>query len=306
MIAQRTEGASPWSDLAVLLAWTLACTFIIQLVVLVLGALLGADLTALVNPDTSGGSRIFDYAVLASGSIGTFLIPAYIFQRIRPSFTVFPSTQWTDWKAYLFGLGILLSFGPCMSLLSDWNMQMTLPESMKGIERWMRAQEDSMARITENVVMVSDWNRLILNILVIGVLPAISEELFFRGALQQIFARAFKSEHLAVWVVAILFSAIHFQFYGFLPRFLLGLFFGYVVLWTRNIWIAVFAHFVNNTSVVVLAFYYASQNKSYSELMKSDSYPIFMYIGSLLLSMGMAYLFYQYAVKKRFYGKRLG
>jgi membrane protease YdiL (CAAX protease family) len=85
-----------------------------------------------------------------------------------------------------------------------------------------------------------------LNIMIIAVLPAISEELIFRGVFQKIFQNIFRSGHLAVWFTSFLFSAIHLQFYGFLPRFILGLIFGYLFLWSRNLWFPVIAHFINN------------------------------------------------------------
>jgi len=86
---------------------------------------------------------------------------------------------------------------------------------------------------------------------------------------------------------------------------LLGVFFGYMVVWTKNIWTAVVAHFVNNSMVVIWAFYYATQGKSYAELMKSDSYSLIVYLGSLVFSGIIAFIFYRYITRIKLYGKRV-
>lgn len=81
--------------------------------------------------------------------------------------------------------------------------------------------------------------------------PAITEEFFFRGALQRLIGKWNPNPHFVIWSAAILFSAFHLQFYGFIPRMLLGAYLGYLLLWTRSIWIPVFAHFINNATAVI-------------------------------------------------------
>ena len=98
---------------------------------------------------------------------------------------------------------------------------------------------------------------LIFNIILIAIIPALGEELFFRGALQGVM-KAWKGAKLAIWITAIIFSAIHLQFYGFVPRMLLGAFFGYLLFWSENIWLPIIAHFVNNVLAVI--FYYFKFN----------------------------------------------
>ncbi len=298
---------NPWSDLILLLAITLGTSLAVQVPVLLVGIVVSDDIQAVLS-DTNTlytTNRYFIYLLFVSSSIGTFLLPAYIFHRMNRASQIFPSENLRYWKVYVVGILFLFSFGPLMSLISEWNMQMKLPDSLRDVEKWMRAQEDNMAQITQQAVMVDDVGKLLLNLLAIAVLPAIGEEFFFRGALQDILKRIFKNEFVAVWIGAIIFSAIHVQFYGFFPRFLLGLFFGYLLVWTRNIWIPVLAHFVNNASVVLLAFYYTSQGKSYAELMASDSFPIIVYLGSFIMSVAIAYWFYRYSTKKQLYGERL-
>jgi len=163
-----------------------------------------------------------------------------------------------------------------------------------------------MARVTERLVMTDSVGNLLLNLLLIAALPAIGEEFFFRGALHDIFKRLFRNDHVAVWVGALLFSAGHVQFYGFFPRLLLGAFFGYLLVRTKNIWVSVLAHFANNAAVVLLAFVYTLQGKSYAELTAGESYPIIVYLGSFIASAGAAYWFCRHSADKQTHGKRLG
>lgn len=298
---------NPWADLLQLLFIIFACVFFVSLLLGGLGYVLFGNLdffTDMTRMQQESG--YFSYVVLGVSSAATFILPAYIFQRLNKGAVMFPSRNLGDWKTYLLGILFLFAFAPCMSLIAEWNAGMTFPETWRDIEQWMRTKEDEMAVLTESIVMTATWDRLLLNIVVMAVLPGIGEELFFRGALQHIGVRILKNKYLAVWVIAIVFSAIHVQFYGFFPRLLLGVVFGYLMLWTGNIWTAVVAHFVNNMMVTVMAFYYAKQGKSYTEFMQGDSYSIIVYLGSLVFSVGIAIIFYQYTKRlKQQYGKRV-
>lgn len=297
---------SPWTDFLSLMLITFICVFFISLLFGIVGVALFGDIDFLTSISSDSSEKIYYfYILLGLSSAGTFLLPAYIYQRRNKHVAILPRENISDWKPYLLGILFLFALSPFMSLISDWNMQMKLPEAWQRIEQWMRETEDEAAVLMGGLLMTTVWDRFILNIIVLAILPGIGEELFFRGALQQIGARIFKNEYVAIWIVAIIFSAIHVQFYGFFPRFLLGVFFGYLVVWSRNIWTAVLAHFVNNSMVVVLGFYYATQGKSYTELMESDSYSIIVYLGSLVFSIIIAFIFYQYTTRLHVYGKRV-
>jgi membrane protease YdiL (CAAX protease family) len=95
---------------------------------------------------------------------------------------------------------------------------------------------------------------MIINLFIIAILPAVGEEFFFRGVLQKILIKLFKSGHVAIWVTAFIFSAMHFQFFGFVPRFILGLIFGYLFFWSGTLWLPVISHFINNAVPVIMAY----------------------------------------------------
>jgi membrane protease YdiL (CAAX protease family) len=143
---------------------------------------------------------------------------------------------------------------PAINLLSFFNQQMSLPAYMSGLEKWMKASEQSMATITQRMLNVSDLHGLLLNIVVIAAIPALGEELFFRGAIQGIFSGRINKK-AAIWIAAIVFSAIHMQFYGFVPRMLMGAMFGFILLWSDSLWLPIVAHFANNAIAVVFFFF---------------------------------------------------
>jgi hypothetical protein len=145
-------------------------------------------------------------------------------------------------------LVIILAFCafPLTSLAGELNSQMVLPERLSGVEHWMKDKEDYANHLMDLLMTPETMKGMWMNILIIACIPAVGEELIFRGVFQKIFQNLFRSGHVSVWVTSFIFSAIHFQFYGFLPRLILGLIFGYLFLWTGKLWLPVTAHFINN------------------------------------------------------------
>ena len=143
---------------------------------------------------------------------------------------------------------------PAINLLSYWNQQMSLPAFLEPLEQWMRTSEESAKVLTEQFMQATTFGGLIINILLMALLPALGEELTFRGVLMNFFEVKGKRVHLAIWCTAILFSAIHLQFYGFVPRMLMGALFGYMLVWTGSLWVPILMHFTNNAMAVLLYF----------------------------------------------------
>ena len=170
----------------------------------------------------------------------------------------------SEFQSFKFsGIAILLMLValPAINLLSYWNQQMSLPAFLEPLEQWMKTSEESAKVLTEQFMHTTTIGGLIINLLLMAVLPALGEELTFRGVLQRLFQGSKVSEfqgsrvpHLAIWCSAILFSAIHLQFYGFIPRMLMGALFGYMLVWTGSLWIPILMHFTNNAMAVLLYF----------------------------------------------------
>lgn len=138
----------------------------------------------------------------------------------------------------------------------EWNSNLSMPDFLKGFESWAREKEDIAAGLTTYLTQFDTFGHFVLAFFVIAILPGIGEELVFRGMLQPELQRATGNIHAAIWISAIMFSAIHMQFFGFVPRMLLGVLFGYLYYWSGNILIPMLAHFVNNGFSVLMVYLY--------------------------------------------------
>lgn len=151
-------------------------------------------------------------------------------------------------KTLLFVIAIYIAMTPALNYIVDWNKNIGLPESMAGLETWMRNAENAALTVTDKIL---EQNNIIVSILLVGCLTGLSEEVFFRGGMQRIFLSRPMNAHIAIWLTAFIFSALHFQFFGFIPRLLIGAFFGYLAYWSGSLWTAVFAHALNNSTVII-------------------------------------------------------
>ncbi|MGV8879319.1 MAG: CPBP family intramembrane glutamic endopeptidase [Sphingobacteriaceae bacterium] len=191
-------------------------------------------------------------------SVSLFLIPAICFAKFiirQPESYLRTSFRFPAILLIIVFL-VMFSVSPLMELLINLNQKMIFPDFLKGLERWMREMEDKNGQTTTILLKMNTFGDLLLNLLMVGVLPAIAEEFLFRGCMQTIFIRWTNNIHWGVWISAAIFSAIHVQFFGFLPRLMLGALFGYLVVWSGSIWPAVLAHFINNGTAVLMTYFY--------------------------------------------------
>jgi uncharacterized protein len=147
---------------------------------------------------------------------------------------------------------------PLMNAVTLLNSRLDLPVWLDGLENRIKNMEDSAGKLTELFLESNSYSDLAVNFIMIAILPAIGEEFLFRGILQRLFIDWTKNIHIGVIVAAFLFSFIHFQFYGFVPRFLLGLYFGYLLIWSASIWVPVTAHLINN-GIAVIYYHFAAK-----------------------------------------------
>ncbi|MCC6837877.1 MAG: CPBP family intramembrane metalloprotease [Bacteroidia bacterium] len=183
-----------------------------------------------------------------------FILPALLFAAFwtKPRIHYLGIT-----KKPLFSTIILAAVGmvmamPMINWLSELNQQMSLPEMFSGVEAWMKNSEAKAMELTDAFTRGTSVGSLLLNLFVVAFMAAVSEELFFRGMLQKVLIECFKNKHVAVWIGAALFSAFHMQFYGFVPRMLMGAYLGYLFLWSGSLYPSIVAHFVNNGMAVLL------------------------------------------------------
>jgi len=193
--------------------------------------------------------------------LGMFIIPSFIIAWFlgRDVFAYLFLDRLVTLRLLLYSALLVFFAVPFINYILELNMQMHFPESLSGMEEWMRRSEENAERMTKAFLTVETPRGLLFNLLMIAVIPAIGEELMFRGILMRIFIKWTRSKHLAVWITAIIFSAIHIQFFGFFPRMILGVLFGYLVVFTGSMWPAIIAHFVNNAAAVI--FFYLFHHK---------------------------------------------
>jgi len=198
-----------------------------------------------------------------------------------------------SWQMMLLIFVIMFVSNPIIEFLSNLNQQIPLPKWLS----WMKENEENDRKVMDAFLqMKSVWD-VLLNVVAIGLLTAVVEEFMFRGVIQTIFTRWTKNTHAAVWITAIMFSAFHLEFFGFLPRVLLGVFMGYFVAWSGSIWTGVWAHFINNSSIVVVT--YLFQNKTIKT--DPDNQHVFngwQYAVALLITLALMVLYHRWALKK--------
>ncbi len=218
----------------------------------------GGDFSTLTKPVASFAVRdinLLRYFLIVQ-DIAVFTIPAIIILKLMNSESAgtFPDFKVPHLKEC--GLVVVLTFCifPVTSFTGQINSSMHLPGWLPGIEQWMTNMEKDADSTTDLLIVSKTFGTMMFNLLTFGLTTAVAEELIFRGVFQKIFYNLFRSGHIAIWVTAVLFSAIHFQFFGFIPRFILGLVFGYLFFWSGNLWLPMIAHFVNNSVPVILVY----------------------------------------------------
>ena len=205
------------------------------------------------NPSLVNAFRLFQ----GLAAIGTFILPAlgaaYFFSNQT---TEYLGLEKKSKGIHLFAVFILLMVAiPFINWMMQINGEMNLPSSLKGLQDWMETTEAQASKITKLLLGSTAVSDLVINLIVIAIIPAIGEELLFRGVIQKLFTELANSKGFAVIFTAVLFSALHMQFFGFLPRFALGVLLGYLYVWSGSLWVPIIAHFINNAMAVILTWY---------------------------------------------------
>lgn len=183
-----------------------------------------------------------------------FALPAFVtaFLFYERPITFLQLGNLPNIKISLLVIALIVVTQPLINLLSYINQLLMLPSVLAPLEHWMQSREAAANKVIEMFIADHTISGIVSNILVMAVLAGIAEEVFFRGAMQQFFYRIVSNKHLAIWVTAFIFSTIHFQFYGFIPRFLLGALLGYLFIWYGNLWFPIIAHIAHNALNVIM------------------------------------------------------
>ena len=290
---------SPFSRFVFAIALTFTC-FILVFFAAILLAMpmfrisLSGILGILSQPDKPEALALLKYFQVTQ-SIGLFIIPpvlgGYLFER----------NAWLYLKAdrsaaavnYILVFLLMFISLPFINWLVDINEMMKLPAALAGLEDWMKTAEEQAGKLTDSFLAGKSFSNFLFNLFMIGILPAVGEEFMFRGLLQKLFNGWFRNIHIAIFITGFLFGAMHMQFYGMLPRVLLGVIFGYLFYWSGSIWVPVFAHFVNNSGAIIIS--YLSNlgliSQKYQDFGNTGNF--YYIILSLLMTLSCLFLIYR-------------
>lgn len=298
MFKSASTERNPFSSLILLLLLVFAGAVVFTSLAFAIGsAIYGMKSMLLMSSGELGNLDLIKLVQIIS-SIGMFVIPAFIYAKLQNK----------DWLGYLkiipipaylafFTVLIMFCASPALEYTMQLNKGMKLPYFLKELEAWMLQQELKMEVMTKQLIVMNSIPALLINLIMLAIIPAFGEELIFRGGFQQIFTRWIGNYHVAIWLTAIIFSSIHFQFYGFLPRMFLGALFGYLLVWSGSLWLPIIGHFLNNALAVITAYWYQKQGISLDKMFEAEpSSPALIIISFILFIVSIRY-FYKYTLK---------
>ncbi|MBX7181732.1 MAG: CPBP family intramembrane metalloprotease [Bacteroidia bacterium] len=300
MLQPYLSNKPAWLQVLALFSLAICCASIASFIgFMVIKFTYGIDVLAIeaVLSDFSNPVTIPAYRILQICQIlGVFILPPLLMAQFITGNALDVPGALVKPGVIKIGLGILimLALQPTINFLAEWNSNLDFPDAL-GIEQWMKSSEKNAAYLTELFLDMKGIPDLILIVFIIGILTGIGEEFFFRATLQTIFQRFTGNKHVAILLAAFVFSALHMQFYGFFPRFLLGIALGYMFVWSGSIWVPVVAHAFNNSMAVVLSYLIKHQHVDKS----IETIGIEGNLKPLLLSVVLSAFFIQQFYKRR-------
>jgi len=285
-----TINRNPIALLFISIGFAVAALFIFQfisLVILVPFSDMGMEefLRAISNPYSYPEMRWNLMWMQGISAFGAFIMaPTYFIYRyegrVLAHYFTLPKTSAL---AIVMTVFLTLAFMIVNGLFIEWNLSFQFPD---GFHQWAWQKEEQLRVLTEFLTVFDHSAYFVVCFVVIAVLPAVGEELLFRGLIQKYAGKIFGNIHVAIWLTAVFFSAFHLQFFGFVPRMLLGAFFGYLFYFSGSLWYPIIAHFVNNGFTLLLIYFYQKGAIDYdienTESIPLDTVAIFFIIGVVL------------------------
>ena len=246
----------PFLQLIIFTGMALGCLMIFGFIgTLILAQVTGMDVTVLSDPDkwdyADPGLLTFVRGMLVIQFVALFIIPVFLFARLcdsKPS--DFLGLRSSKPLYYILGVIVLILALPMVNVAGVFNN--ALIQESTALGKWMKSMEESTAKQISFMLKRDSIKDLLLNLVFVAVFAGIGEELFFRGVLQRLFIKLFKSPWGGIIAAAFIFSAIHVQFYGFIPRFILGILLGAIYWYSGSLWPAIVAHFAYDAFAVIM------------------------------------------------------
>ena len=253
----------PFNKLGLLntIAFVVFCYFV--------GGAAAISLTCLIfDLNTSQLSDILKYPQISSKpviiaqalifTVSGFLVFPTIYLLITRgnSISVLRYTKRLQFRLLIVTIALVFSTLPLVSILIELNYNVPFPDWLSNLEIYFKEMEDAARKFNGPLLMFSSFKDLAIAILIMAIIPGFAEEYFFRGLVQTELQNVLKNHHYAILLSAFLFSLMHFQFYGLVPRMAFGVLLGYMFAWSNNIWYPIIAHIVNNSIVILSAYFW--------------------------------------------------
>lgn len=274
---------APLAVMAICFAFFVVGNIIGSALMIVMAKANGLDLASIissVNENSPIGTRNFMRATLFLNHIFSFILPAlatvvFVYKKLWINYLQLDKKPFVE--SILLGIAWFVVSIPFIQWAYQLNQKLPLPQ-------WMLNLENDTSNLLEGIIAQNNFYEIALNILLIGVIPAIGEEMMFRGIIQQQIGRLLKNEHVVVWVSAAIFSAIHMQFQGFFARMLLGSLLGYMFVWTKNLWVPMVLHLLNNGLQVIGIYAMGIKPSEMDKMTDADKMPWWLGVVSLFLA----------------------
>jgi uncharacterized protein len=297
MAHTATKRFSYWGQLGILLALTGAGAIVggIASFLPLLGKIDFSNLTSLtakglmdiiMNPDNANAVRLMQFI----STLFLFFLPAWSYAKLCHNKAVphlgFIKTPSIKQLILVFAVMFFALF--IVGALAEVWQQIPFPKNWQLKFKAAEAEYNKQMQVMARMNGVRDY---LISLTIVALLPAMFEELFFRGALQNLFSRWFKKPVWAIVITAIIFSAIHGSYDGFVPRFVLGFILGWLFYRTGNIWINIAAHFINNAIGITVLYYYSKPGVATDLSKIDDHFPIWMGLVGIAGVVGLLYAF---------------
>ncbi|MBO4530797.1 MAG: CPBP family intramembrane metalloprotease [Paludibacteraceae bacterium] len=228
--------------------------------------------------------EVFQLMAALGGFVFSALAISYL---ISPKPFEYLSIKKTNGYFFIMSVICIVVAIPFINFTTILNENLTLPDWMSAIEKCIKELEKQQSDIANSFLEKQSFSMYLFNLFVIALIPAVGEELLFRGLIQKALYHRTKNVHIAIWCTGILFSAIHLQFYGFFPRMFMGVLFGYFVAWSGSLWVSMACHFMNNALIITSKYLYPTAEETFIESFGSRD--IILAIVSFILIITICY-----------------
>ena len=299
---KSSKAGAFWTAFGLMIAGLFVGQFAAFMLMIVFGVSNGLAMEDMLDTVTLNESlsQVQFYLSQSSYTIIFCFATAWLYLKMnrQKGFSVLSKEKGVPLVPALLAFAATFAFLFVNSWLVEWNSGITLPEAFSELEKTLKDLEAQMAEATEKLTTFNHFGTFLLAFIVVAVLPGIGEELLFRGVLQNTLHRYSGNKHVAIWVTGFLFAAIHFQFYGLVPRTMLGVLFGYIYVWSGNLKMAMVAHIANNGLALCFA-YYAQLTEMDIDIDDPDTISGWVSLVGLVVTIALLFVFRNYYLRAK-------